>query len=145
MLLGISKIQGEYMNYIKIPVDNAEVMINQHSFLKKKNDDMAKAAFAQMKEFVETASYHQGQIDMLSKSVKDVTFMLTTKPAASITGSDTGSTSEPASSKPSAQEVPLDPEQVRKSSLIETLQAHEAAYGTFDIDVDVIASFLMAK
>jgi hypothetical protein len=106
---------------------------------------MAKAAFAQMKEFVETASYHQGQIDMLSKSVKDVTFMLTTKPAASITGSDTGSTSEPASSKPSAQEVPLDPEQVRKSSLIETLQAHEAAHGTFDIDVDVIASFLMAK
>lgn len=145
MLLGISKIQGEHMNYIKIPVDNAEAMINQHSFLKKKNDEMAKAAFAQMKEFVETASYHQGQIDMLSKSVKDVTFMLTTKPAASIIGSDTGSTSEPASSKPSAQEVPLDPEQVRKSSLIETLQAHEAAYGTFDIDVDVIASFLMAK
>jgi len=147
MLLGISKIQGEHMNYIKVPVDNAEAMINQHSFLKKKNDDMAKAAFAQMKEFVETASYHQSQIEMLSKAVKDVTFMLNTKPAASIAGSDTGSTSEPASSAPSPKTSfgDADPEQVRKSSLIETLQAHEAAYGTFDIDVDVIASFLMAK
>jgi hypothetical protein len=46
------------MNYIKVPVDNAEAMINQHSFLKKKNDDMAKAAFAQMKEFVERERSH---------------------------------------------------------------------------------------
>lgn len=135
------------MNYIKVPVDNAEAMINQHSFLKKKNDDMAKAAFAQMKEFVETASYHQSQIDMLSKAVKDVTFMLNTKPAASIAGSDTGSTGQPASAAtPTKSDFgDGDPEKVRKSSLIETLQAHEAAYGTFDIDVDVIASFLMAK
>ena len=135
------------MNYIKVPVDNAEAMINQHSFLKKKNDDMAKAAFAQMKEFVETASYHQGQIDMLSKAVKDVTFMLNTKPAASLAGSDTGSTGAASSAAPSpkADFGDGDPEQVRKSSLIEALQAHEAAYGTFDIDVDVIASFLMAK
>lgn len=135
------------MNYIKVPVDNAEAMINQHSFLKKKNDDMAKAAFAQMKEFVETASYHQGQIDMLSKAVKDVTFMLNTKPTASLAGSDTGSTGAASSSAPAPKTDfgDGDPEQVRKSSLIETLQAHEAAYGTFDIDVDVIASFLMAK
>lgn len=137
------------MNYIKVPVDNAELMINQHSFLKKKNDDMAKSAFAQMKEFVETASYHQSQIDMLSKAVKDVTFMLETKPneAASLKGSDTGSTGEPPSASPAPKTKfgAADPEKVRKSNLIEVLQAHEAAYGTFDIDVDVIASFLMAK
>ena len=137
------------MNYIKVPVDNAEAMINQHSFLKKKNDDMAKAAFAQMKEFVETASYHQGQIDMLSKAVKDVTFMLNTKPAASIAGSDTGSTGEASSSSTAVSNFVDDGKEekvtVRKADLINSLKAHESQFGSFDIDVNVIADFLMAK
>jgi hypothetical protein len=149
MLLGISKIQGEHMNYIKVPVDNAEAMINQHSFLKKKNDDMAKAAFAQMKEFVETASYHQSQIDMLSKAVKDVTFMLNTKPAASLAGSDTGSTGEGSSSSTPVSNFVDDGKEekvtVRKADLINSLKAHESQFGSFDIDVNVIADFLMAK
>jgi hypothetical protein len=86
---------------------------------------------------------------MLSKAVKDVTFMLNTKPAAPLAGSDTGSTGEGSSSSTPVSNFVDDGKEekvtVRKADLINSLKAHEAAYGTFDIDVDVIASFLMAK
>lgn len=134
------------MKYINIPVDSAEAMINQHSFLKNKNEEMAKVAFAQMREFIEAASYHQQQIDTLSKAVKDVTFMLSETKKA-IPTNDGGSTSEPASATPMAEEVNGDAkvESVRKSELVSLLKQHEAEFGEFDVDVELIASFLMAK
>jgi hypothetical protein len=136
------------MKFISIPVDNAEAMINQHSFLKNKNEEMAKAAFTQMKEFVEAASYHQQQIDVLGKAIKDVTFMLT-ETKTTLSGSDGGSTSEGTSPAPSPSTAfgDGDPEKVavRKADLISSLKAHEDQFGSFDINVDVIADFLMAK
>jgi hypothetical protein len=108
---------------------------------------MAKAAFAQMKEFVETASYHQSQIDMLSKAVKDVTFMLNTKPAASIAGSDTGSTGEASSSSTPVSNFVDDGREekvtVRKADLINSLKAHERQFGSFDIDVNVLTLLII--
>lgn len=122
------------MNMIKIPVDNAEKMVLKHQFL--------------LKEALAAAAYHQEQIDTLSKAVKDVTSqpgaeLQTT--TASVGGSDTGSTGEPASSAPSAKTVDGDGQPVRKDNLVEVLKNHEAQYGEFDIDVEVIASFLLAK
>jgi hypothetical protein len=117
---------------IKIPVDNAEKMIQQHQFL--------------LKEALAAASYHQDQIDVLSKAVKDVTFM-TTETKQVIAGSDTGSTGEPASSAPTAVEPKDDSpvETVKKEDLVAALSAFEAKHGKFDIDTNVIAEFLMAK
>jgi hypothetical protein len=90
---------------ISIPVDNAEKMITKHQFL--------------LKEALAAAAYHQEQVDLLSKAVKDVTFMLT-ETKQTISGSDTGSTGEPASSAPAAKEVdgPAQPETVKKNDLI---------------------------
>jgi hypothetical protein len=119
------------MKFINIPVDNAEKMVERHKFL--------------LKEALSAAAYHQDQIDVLSKAVKDVTFMLTEE-KQSLPGSDSGSTGEPASSAPKAQEVDGDAKvEVRKNELITVLKQHEAEFGSFDIDVETIVSFLMAE
>lgn len=119
------------MKFVNIPVDNAEKMVEQHKFL--------------LKEALRAAAYHQEQIDTLSKAVKDVTFMLT-ETTQSLPGSDTGSTGEPASSAPAPTSFKDDGEvETVKKDLVEALKQHEDKHGKFDIDVETIADFLMAK
>jgi hypothetical protein len=117
---------------ITIPVDNAEKMILKHQFL--------------LKEALAAAAYHQEQVDVLSKAVKDVTFMLT-ETKQTLGGSDTGNTGEPASTAPTAIEPKDDSpvETVKKNDLVAALSAFEEKHGKFDIDTNVIAEFLMAK
>lgn len=140
------------MHYIKIPVDSAESMASEHFLMKGMHDRMAKAAFDQMKEHMAAANYHEQQYASLTKSVKDVTFMLTST-KESITGTGGGDTGEPASGSNSASEVggPGASKKVKGSSdlgkadLVLALKSHEEEHGSFDIDVDTIASFLLAK
>jgi hypothetical protein len=117
---------------IKIPVDNAEKMILKHQFL--------------LKEALAAAAYHQEQVDVLSKAVKDVTFMLTESTQA-LPGTDGGDISEPASSAPTAIDPKDDSpvEVVKKQDLVAALSSFEEKHGKFDIDTNVIAEFLMAK
>ncbi len=123
------------MKFVNIPVDNAEKMVLKHQFL--------------LKEALAAAAYHQEQIDMLSKAVKDVTSQpggsTVTETTTAVGGSDTGSTGEPASSANPAKTVDGDGQPVRKDNLVEILKAHEEKYGKFDIDVDTIAQFLLAQ
>lgn len=140
------------MNYIKIPVDNAEQMASEHFLMKEMHDRMAKAAFDQMKEHMASANYHEQQGNALAKSVKDVTFMLTST-KSSIGGSEGADTGEPASGSNTAHDVtgPGVPKKVKgssamsKSDLVLALKSHEEEHGAFDIDVDTIASFLLAN
>lgn len=120
------------MKFINIPVDNAEKMVQQHQFL--------------LKEALRAASYHQEQIDELSKAVKDVTFMLTEE-TTSVGGTDSGSTGEPSSTAPNASDVDGDgvSEQVRKDNLVALLEEHAAEFGDFDINTELIATFLLSK
>jgi len=120
------------MKFINIPVDNAEKMVQQHQFL--------------LKEALRAASYHQEQIDQLSKAVKDVTFMLTESTQA-VGGTDSGSTGEPASSAPAVTSFVDDGEveEVSKQNLIAVLKEHESKFGDFDIDPETIASFLLSR
>lgn len=122
--------EGGVMKFISIPVDNAEKMVEQHKFL--------------LKEALKAAAYHQEQIDSLSKAVKDVTFMLT-ETTQNLGGSDGGSTGEPASAAPTAIDPKDDSpvETVRKNDLVATLKAHQDVYGEFDVDVELIADFLI--
>lgn len=117
---------------IKIPVDNAEKMILKHQFL--------------LKEALSAASYHQEQVDALSKAVKDVTYMLTQTTQA-ISGTDSGDTGEPASSAPTAinpkDDSPV--ETVKKDALVEVIKQYEESHGALDLDAEVIASFLLSK
>ena len=120
------------MNTIKIPVDNAEKMILKHQFL--------------LKEALAAAAYHQEQVDVLSKAVKDVTYMLT-ETTQSLVGSDTGTVSQPSTGAPAADDVdgPGKAEQVKKEDLVAALSSFEQKHGKFDINTNVIAEFLMAK
>lgn len=122
------------MKFINIPVDNAEKMILQHQFL--------------LKEALAAASYHQDQIDTLSKAVKDVTFMLT-ETKQTLAGSDTGSTDDGDTNPvPTAITNHNDDgavEVVKKNDLIELIKQYEEKHGKFDIDADIIASFLLSK
>jgi hypothetical protein len=120
------------MKVIRIPVDDAEKMVLKHQFL--------------LKEALAAASYHQEQIDSLTKAVKDVTFMLD-ESKQTLGGSDSGSTGEPASTAPRAQEVDGDakPETVKKNDLIEILKAYENKHGKLDLDAEMIANFLLTK
>lgn len=128
------------MKFINIPVDNAEKMVEQHKFL--------------LKEALRAASYHQEQIDALSKAVKDVTFMLT-ESKQSLPGSDTGSTDAGDTNpvpKPilnhnddGAPEKVSAPGAVKKDALVEAIKQYEEKHGKFDIDAEVIASFLLTK
>lgn len=122
------------MKFINIPVDNAEKMVLKHQFL--------------LKEALAAAAYHQEQIDTLSKAMKDVTSQPGTELGESkqtLGGSDTGSTGEPASSANPAKTVDGDGQPIRKDDLVEMLKAHEEKYGKFDLDVEMIAQFLLAE
>ncbi len=137
------------MNFINIPVDSAKEMIRQHSFLRDKNDQMSKAAFAQMKESLEAVAYHQSQIDLLSKAVKDVTFMVS-KETRSLGGGEntpapSAATDSSLAPSPKTNFGSGDPKRVKKDNLIEMLKAYETDNGEFDINPEVIASFLMAE
>lgn len=121
------------MKFINIPVDNAEKMVEQHKFL--------------LKEALRAAAYHQEQIDSLSKAVKDVTFMVTETTQA-LPGSDTGSTD---AGDPNPVPAPITNHnddgavEVVKKDLVSVLKDYEEKHGKFDIDVETIANFLMAK
>lgn len=117
---------------ISIPVDNAEKMITKHKFL--------------LKEALAAAAYHEEQVDILSKAVKDVTYMLT-ETTQSLGGSDTGSTGEPASSAPAPTSFVDDgaTETIKKNDLINLIRQYEEKHGSFDIDAEVIAAFLLTK
>lgn len=122
------------MKFINIPVDNAEKMVLKHQFL--------------LKEALAAAAYHQEQIDTLSKAMKDVTSQPGTELGESkqtLGGSDTGSTGEPASSANPAKTVDGDGQPIRKDDLVEMLKTHEEKYGKFDLDVEMIAQFLLAE
>lgn len=122
------------MKFINIPVDNAEKMIQQHQFL--------------LKEALAAASYHQEQVDLLSKAVKDVTFM-TTETKQTLPGSDSGSTdagdANPVPAPITNHNDDGAVEVVKKNDLVAALSAFEEKHGKFDIDTNVIAEFLMAK
>lgn len=122
------------MKFINIPVDNAEKMIQQHQFL--------------LKEALAAASYHQEQIDSLSKAVKDVTFM-TTETKQTLPGSDTGSTdagdANPVPAPITNHNDDGAVEVVKKNDLVELIKQYEEKHGKFDIDAEIIASFLLTK
>lgn len=133
------------MKFISIPLDSAEEMARQHKFLKNMHEEMSKSLFDQMREHISAAQYHEQQAEKLEKAVKDVTFMLETS-TRGVGGSDSGSTAETTSTAtPTADSThgPSDP--VKKADLMNVLKAHAEEYGDFDMDIESIANFLLAK
>lgn len=124
--------------------DNMNRMIKEHNAMKAWHENMAKGAATQLQDHIKAASWHDSQTSLIKGMITEVPLDPETKPSASIpTGSYNSST--PSSSAPSAKEVPLDPKTVKKSDLVETLTSFEEEFGKFDMSVEDIASFLLAK
>lgn len=133
------------MKFISIPLDNAEEMVRQHKFLKNMHEEMSKSLFNQMKEHISAVQYHEQQVEKLEKAVKDVTFMLETS-TRGVGGSDTGTTADTSSTPtPTADSTHGDADPVKKADLTEILKAHAAEYGEFDMEIETIVNFLLAK
>jgi hypothetical protein len=123
-------------------------MAEDHGSMKSWHETMAKAAATQMQDHMKAASWHDSQAAMIKGMINEIPLDPETKPSASIpTGSyaPTPSASTPSSPMTSPQNVSLDPDTVKKSDLIAILSDYQKEFGSFDMSVEDIASFLLAK
>lgn len=124
---------------------NIEKMIEDHDAMKSWHENMAKAAATQLQDHIRAANWHESQSSLIKGMMNDVPLDPEKKVATIPTsGSATAPTSGSGMSAPT-KEVPLDPDAVKKSELIAILKSHEEEFGSFDMSVEDIASFLLAK
>lgn len=123
--------------------DNISKMIEDHKGMKTWHESMAKSSAEAMQDHIKAASWHESQMNLI-KSIKEVPLDPESKKTTIPSGAYTPTPSS-GSAKPAEKEVPLDPETVQKSDLINLLNTHIQEHGAFDMDVEVIANFLLNK
>ncbi|MEY3376894.1 MAG: hypothetical protein RL463_1204 [Bacteroidota bacterium] len=123
---------------------NIDKMVDDHIQMKNWHENMAKSAATMMQDHIKAAAWHESQADLVKAMMNEVPLdpdkKVTTIPTS-------GSATTPVSGSgmsPSATEVPLDPASVKKADLVALLQQHEDQFGKFDMDIEAIASFLIA-
>ena len=122
-----------------------EKMAQDHSAMKAWHEGMAKAAATQLQDHIKAASWHESQTDLIKGMLNEVP-LDPEKKVTSIPTSGSAQTPTSGSGKsPSAKEVPLDPDSVKKGDLVAILKSHEEEFGSFDMSVEDIASFLLAE
>ena len=124
--------------------NNIEKMVNDHNQMKNWHEEMAKSSAEMMQNHIKAANWHDSQANLIKGMMNEVPLdpekKVNTIPTA---GSAQPPTSGSGKTAP-AKQVALDPETVKKSDLTSILNSHVAEYGSFDMDVDTIVSFLMA-
>ena len=129
------------MNYTQ----SMEKMASDHAEMKAWHENMAKAAATQLQDHIRAANWHESQSSLIKGMMNEVPLDPEKKVATIPTsGSASAPTSGSGMSAP-RKEVPLDPDAVKKSELIAILKSHEEEFGSFDMSVEDIASFLLAK
>jgi hypothetical protein len=122
---------------------NIEKMIQDHETMKGWHEQMAKSAADSMQGHIKAAAWHTSQADLVKAMMNDVPLdpekKVTTIPTA---GSAPTPTSGAGKTGPT-ENIPLDPESVKKADLVEILNQHVAEFGDFDMDVETIANFLI--
>jgi hypothetical protein len=122
---------------------NMEKMAKDHQAMKSWHETMAKSSAESMQDHIKAAAWHESQTDMIKGMMSEVPL----DPEKKVTSIPTaGSASTPTSGAGKtapANEVPLDPNTVKKSDLIAILEEHTALHGGFDMEVDAIANFLI--
>lgn len=126
--------------------DNMKKMADDHGSMKSWHETMAKAAATQMQDHMKAASWHDSQAAMIKGMINEIPLDPETKPSASIpTGSYAPTPSSATPASPATQNVALDPDTVKKSDLVAILSEYQKEFGSFDMSVEDIASFLLAK
>lgn len=122
---------------------NIEKMIQDHTAMKSWHETMAKSAADTMQDHIKAAAWHTSQSDLIKGMMNDVPL----DPEKKVTSIPTGGsaptpTSGSGASAPTNQ-VPLDPDTVKKSDLINVLTEYANEHGHFDMDIESIANFLI--
>jgi hypothetical protein len=122
---------------------NIEKMAQDHVAMQSWHEQMAKSAADSMQDHIKAAAWHNSQADIMKAMMTDVP-LDPEKKVTTIPTSGSAPTPTSGAGKTSAtQEVPLDPDSVKKADLVAVLSEHTAQYGDFDMDIETIANFLM--
>lgn len=125
--------------------DNMHKMAQDHASMKAWHENMAKSAGESMQDHIKAAAWHDSQSNLIKAMINDVPLDPEQKKTTIPSGSYSPTPSSPTRGSVSSEEVPLDPDTVKKSDLVSVLNDHVAKYGDFDMDVETIASFLLNK
>lgn len=121
---------------------NIQKMINDHKQMKDWHEAMAKSSAEMMQDHIKAAGWHAAQSDLI-KGMTEVPLDPEKKQTTIPTGGYTPTPSSGGGMKAPEKQVPLDPETVKKSDLITMLKQHETEHGSFDMNVEDIANFLL--
>ena len=127
---------------------NMEKMAQDHSAMKDWHENMAKSAANAMQDHIKAAAWHSSQSDLIKGMIEEVPLDPEKKVTSIPTASYTADASAPVPSsiggiRVGKEEVPLDPDTVKKSDLIAILKEHATQIGNPDADVEAIANFLI--
>lgn len=122
--------------------DSISKMIEDHNGMKIWHETMAKSSAEAMQDHIKAASWHESQMNLI-KSMKEVPLDPDAKKTTIPAGSYTPAPSSGGGKKGTEKEIPLDPETVKKSELIDLLKSHAEKYGDFDMDLETVANFLL--
>lgn len=122
--------------YIELPYDNVETIKKGHDSMRSWHENMAKAHET-------AAAWHANQSDDLSKAMNEVPL----DPEKRVVRMPENGGQQPATSgagKTSpTQEVPLDPQSVKKVDLVDILKDHVNEFGSFNMSVEDIADIIL--
>lgn len=121
---------------------NIEKMITDHNQMREWHEGMAKSAAEMMQDHIKAATWHASQADLI-KGMTEVPLNPEKKQTSIPSGSYAPTPSGKGGKSAPEKEVPLDPETIKKSDLISMLKQHEEDHGSFDMNVEDIANFLL--
>jgi hypothetical protein len=125
--------------------DNMSKMAQDHASMKVWHENMAKSAADSMQDHIKAAAWHDSQANLIKSMINEVPLNSEEKKTTIPAGSYSPAPSSPTKGSVSSENVPLDPDTVKKSDLVSILNDHVAKHGDFDMDVETIASFLINK
>ena len=123
--------------------DNMNKMAADHSAMKLWHETMAKSSADAMQDHIKAAAWHDSQSNLIKGMLNDVPLdpekKVSTIPTSSSAPTPTSGSGYTAPEK----EVPLDPQTVKKSDLVNVLSQYAEEHGHFDMDIEAIANFLI--
>lgn len=125
--------------------DNMHKMAEDHASMKAWHETMAKSAADSMQDHIKAAAWHDSQTNLIKAMMNDVPLDPEQKKTTIPAGTYSPAPGSSAKGGAKAEQIPLDPESVKKADLISILDEHVKKHGDFDMDTESIASFLLAN
>lgn len=122
---------------------NIEKMVQDHEAMKSWHEQMAKSAADTMHDHIKAAAWHESQTDLIKGMMNEVPLDPEKKTTTIPTAGSAPTPTSGSGKKAPTSNVPLDPSTVKKADLIEILKEHAEEFGSFDMDIESIANFLM--